>query len=146
MTRREALEKFGSVRRALHRLAIQKLKPIGLGVKQALIIHVVKMKGECSMTELALTSDSDLAAVSRNIASLCKSGWLVRSAHAKDGRQSVIRLGAKAKRRLPDLDRIGDEMAELFQAPITKAEMDQLLKILTKLDDALLEISRPKAD
>jgi len=138
----EVLEKFGSVRRALNRIALQKLKVIGLGTKQALVIRCVEKKGECSITELAQTSESDLAAVSRMITSLVKSGWLTRSVHPGDGRQSIIKISAKAKRHLPELSIIVDDIAQLFSSPISQEELDALGAILTKMDNAFQDIPK----
>jgi MarR family transcriptional regulator, transcriptional regulator for hemolysin len=142
MTCVEVLEKFGSVRRALNRLAVQRLKAVGLGTKQALVLRVVNNKGECSITELAQTSESDLAAVSRMITSLVKSGWLTRSVHPGDGRQSVIKLSPKAKRRMEEIDMIVNDLAELFAAPVTPDELDILYKVLEKMDIAFQDTSK----
>ncbi len=137
MTSISVLEKFGAVRRGLNRLAVQKLRPLKIGPKQMLVIWWVAKRQEPSITDLAEACDSDLAAVSRMISSLVKSGWLTRNQHPEDARQTVIRLGPKAKRRMPELEKIRDEVADAMTKALIRAESEALLQILSKIDDSV---------
>jgi len=134
------LETFGSVRRAIQRLAVKKLKSLKLGTKQVIVLRLISKKGQCSMTELAEASDSDLAAVSRMIASLVKNNWLIRARDPHDGRQAVVKLGTKAKRRLPEIESVVDEIADVVLNTLTASEAASFRSILVKMEKELAQI------
>jgi DNA-binding MarR family transcriptional regulator len=131
------LETFGSVRRAIQRLAVKKLKSLKLGTKQVIVLRLISKKGQCSMTELAEAADSDLAAVSRMIASLVKNSWLTRARDPNDGRQAVLKLGAKAKRRLPEIESVVDDIADVVLDTLTASELESFRAILMKMEKEL---------
>jgi len=131
------LETFGSVRRAIQRLAVKKLKPLKLGTKQVIVLRLINKKGQCSITELAEAADSDLAAVSRMIASLVKNSWLIRTRDPNDARQAVLKLGPKAKRRLPEIEAVVDEIADQSLETLTSDERTAFRSVLQKLEKHL---------
>lgn len=131
------LETFGAVRRAIQRLAVKKLKPLKLGTKQVIVLRLISKKGQCSITELAEAADSDLAAVSRMIASLVKNSWLIRSRDPNDARQAVLKLGPKAKRRLPEIEAVVDEIADQSLETLTSDERAAFRSVLQKLEKHL---------
>lgn len=92
------------------------------------------------MTELAKASDSDLAAVSRMISSLVRSGWFIRSNHPRDARQSIIRLSPKAKRKATDLENLISDMTDVFLGALSETEVEALHNILEKMDNSLAQI------
>lgn len=134
------LETFGSVRRAIQRLAVKKLKTLKLGTKQVIVLRLISKKGQCSITELAEAADSDLAAVSRMIVSLVKNNWLIRAKDPKDGRQAVLKLGSKAKKRLPEIESVVDDIADVVLGSLNSSEVATFRTILGKLEKELAHI------
>lgn len=131
------LETFGAVRRAIQRFAVKKLRPLKLGTKQVIVLRLISKKGQCSITELAEASDSDLAAMSRMIVSLVKNNWLIRSRDPNDARQAVLKLGPKAKRRLPEIESVVDEIADRTLDTLTSEERAVFRSVLEKLEKHL---------
>jgi DNA-binding MarR family transcriptional regulator len=131
------LEMFGSVRRAIQRLAAKKLKALKLGTKQVIVLRLISKKGQCSLTELAEASDSDLAAVSRMIASLEKNNWLTRARDPNDARQAIVKLGPKAKRRLPEIEAVVDEIADEVLHSLSSSEVATFRSLLSKMEKEL---------
>lgn len=140
MDKVKTIERFGSVRRAMFRVAMKRMKAMKVAPRQAVAIHMVAQRGECSMTELAKASDSDLAAVSRMISSLVRSGWFIRSNHPRDARQSIIRLSPKAKRKATDLENLISDMTDVFLGALSETEVEALHNILEKMDNSLAQI------
>lgn len=131
------LEKFGAVRRALMKLGLQRLRPLQLGSRQIVVILTVRRLEECSMTQIAEDVDGDLGAISRMINSLIKANWLTRSPHPTDARQSVIRLGQKAKKRMDEIEAVRNGIADVMTSNLTPAEQDELLALLTKVEASI---------
>ncbi|MEV0374980.1 MarR family transcriptional regulator [Streptomyces sp. NPDC050636] len=52
-----------------------------------------------------------------------------------DRRRNIITISARGRRRLPRLDRVLDDLHDELLAPLSPAERDQLVQLLTRLLD-----------
>ncbi|MBS0519366.1 MAG: MarR family transcriptional regulator [Proteobacteria bacterium] len=132
------------VRRTVSQLS-RKLRPSlqrdGISMAKLSVIGQVHRAGRISPTELAAHEGVRLQTLTRLLAELEADGWLLRTPHETDGRQSLLSLTAQGKKRLADAARASD--ASLAQAigdtldPEDQAALLRACKLLDRLDAAL---------
>jgi DNA-binding MarR family transcriptional regulator len=133
------LDHFAAVRRGLSRMALRRLKDLKLGPKQIVVIRQVYKREQASITELADAVESDLGAASRMISSLVKGKWLVRLPHPADARQSVIKLGEKAKRRMDEINQAVKDVNQFVFDSLGPEDSEQFVRIMNKIEAKLKE-------
>lgn len=131
------LEQFGLVRRQLNRLGIIYLKEIGLGPKQMLLLRFVHKHEHCTMTDIAGGVGSDKASVTRMVNSLVEARYLELMHNKDDQRMIFVTLGSKAKKVIPQIERIYMRVSKDFASSLTAKEKTTLLSILKKIEPGL---------
>lgn len=83
-------------------------KAAGVDIEPSWHLVFIKLKrqGQCTMTELAGDFHMSQPAVTRVIGRMVRKGYVTVSRGEQDGRTKVLRLSAKAERRLPQFERI----------------------------------------
>lgn len=133
-TSTQILEEFGRVRRLLNKIAIQSLTDLKIGVKQMGVLRLVHRQGQCSLTEIAEGIGSDMAATSRMINSLVESSWLKKAVDPVDRRQCIVKLNAKALKKVDEIESVYKEVSNRFTKGLTKGEQYQFYTLLTKIE------------
>ncbi|MFI5524034.1 MarR family winged helix-turn-helix transcriptional regulator [Streptomyces platensis] len=75
---------------------------------------------------------SDLVGVLNELAGR---GLVERVPDPDDRRRNIITVSARGRRRLPRLDKVLDDLHDELLAPLSPAERDQLVQLLTRLLD-----------
>jgi DNA-binding MarR family transcriptional regulator len=95
----------------------------GLSVAKLSVVGQLYRGGAMTPTELAAREGVKLQSLTRLLAELEADGWLVRKAHASDGRQSLLSLTRTGTKRLTSTVRAGDvSLASIIETTLTKAE------------------------
>ncbi|MGA5565068.1 MarR family winged helix-turn-helix transcriptional regulator [Streptomyces platensis] len=66
---------------------------------------------------------------------LAERGLVERVPDPDDRRRNIITISARGRRRLPRLDKVLDDLHDELLAPLSPAERDQLVQLLTRLLD-----------
>ncbi|WP_280700154.1 MarR family transcriptional regulator [Kitasatospora sp. GP82] len=66
---------------------------------------------------------------------LAERGLVERVPDPDDRRRNIITISARGRRRLPCLDKVLDDLHDELLAPLSPAERDQLVQLLTRLLD-----------
>jgi MarR family transcriptional regulator, lower aerobic nicotinate degradation pathway regulator len=133
----KTLEEFGQVRRNLNLLFTNALRPLGLGVKQALILRFLSKRGKASLAELSRDTFTDPAGMTRVITVLMKQGVLCQKEHATDKRRWEMALTPQGKKIAADLEKLYLSLSEKVFKGISTAEKNQFSKTLQKLSGGL---------
>jgi DNA-binding MarR family transcriptional regulator len=120
----------------LHRKLRPSLQRDGISMGKLSVIAQVSRAPGITPTELAAHEGVKIQTLTRLLAELETDGWLRREAHPSDGRQSVLSLTVKGKKRL--LDAVGaNEMAfaHVIAAHVSAEDRAVLLRACAILDD-----------
>jgi len=132
MTSLDILEQFGSVRRCLGRAISPFLQEINIGPKQLVVLRAIGKRGECSMSEIAEATASDMASVTRMVTCLVSSNWVEKQKSEGDQRQWVVKLAAKGLEQWDTINSLVQDIAEVFVSELDKAEQKEFLRLLNK--------------
>ncbi|MDB5945178.1 MAG: MarR family transcriptional regulator [Ramlibacter sp.] len=120
------------------RLAREK---IGLSQAQCRLLGVLAAHGDGHMSQAELAQRLGLSAMA--VGGMCdrmaSAGWLRREAHATDRRINQLHLEPSASKALSSAMDIGDALSARALAGLSSAERTQLLSLLDKARNALLE-------
>ena len=120
------------------RLAREK---IGLSQAQCRLLGVLAAHGDGRMSQAELAQRLGLTAMA--VAGMCdrmaSAGWLRREPHPTDRRINELHLEPSAAKALASAMDIGDALSARALAGLSAAERTQLLGLLGKARDALLE-------
>lgn len=113
----------------------------GISLAKLSVIGQVHRAGRISPTELAAHEGVKLQTLTRLLAELEADGWLLRTRHETDGRQSLLSLTPQGKKRLAEAARASDASLSGVIGDVLGAD-DQILllqacKLLDRLDAAL---------
>jgi DNA-binding MarR family transcriptional regulator len=133
----KTLEEFGQFRRSLNLLFTNALRPLGLGVKQALILRFLSKRGKASLAELSRDTATDPAGMTRVIGVLMKQKVLHQSEHATDKRRWVMSLTPKGKKLAEDVEDIYRSLSDQILKVLGREEKDQFTQTLQKLSRGL---------
>lgn len=102
------LESLMRVRRLIYLQAVQSLKPLGIGPKQASLLRNMKrLAPACCLVDLSKATASDPAAVGRTVDGLTRKGWVKAGPASNDRRRREVSL-------TPDGRRMADRADEIF--------------------------------
>jgi len=93
--------------------------------------------GPCSMSELARHQAVSLPTISKSVDLLVRRGWVERGAGKSDRRQSMVRLTARGRRVLADIQQRAERHVANTLAPLGLAERVQLVAALRVVAGAL---------
>ena len=135
----EALKQIGYLRRGLNLMATQRLKPLGLGPKQGMLLLHLARHSKCSLADLSKATVTDPAATSRAIDSLIRKGWVEQREHPSDKRRWELVLTPRGRKMVKRVDtvycEIGDEVVEALSGPEKKLFLTLLKKLLAGLSE-----------
>ena len=107
----------------------------GLSAGKLSVLGQLYRFGPGSPSELATREGVKLQALTRLLAELESEGWLLREAHASDGRQSVLSLTQPGLKRLADEVREREAgLASVIDAALNVDERARLLDACALLD------------
>ncbi len=128
-----AFEKFWQIRRIVNLLATRDLKPIGIGLKQALLIYYLNREGSTSQAQLARFTGSDPAAIARAVHTLLNQGWIVQKDDHRDRRRHTLVLTARGKALARQISEMFQRLEERFSTALSKEESETLTRLLDKI-------------
>lgn len=120
----------------LHRKLRPNLQRDGISMGKLSVIAQVSRAPGITPTELAAHEGVKIQTLTRLLAELEVDGWLRREAHPTDGRQSVLSLTAKGKKRLADA--VGESeaaFAHVLAMHVDAEDRAVLLRACEILDD-----------
>ncbi|UKY48254.1 MarR family winged helix-turn-helix transcriptional regulator [Streptomyces inhibens] len=128
--------------RLLSQLSARSDRLINEGLAQAdarkwhyAVLASLQEYGPGSQAELSRRSGiyrSDMVSVLNELA---ERGLVERVPDPDDRRRNIITISARGRRRLPRLDKVLDDLHDELLAPLSPAERDQLVQLLTRLLD-----------
>lgn len=132
------------IRRTVSQLC-RKLRPSfqrdGVSMGKLSVIGQLNRAGPISPTELAVREGVKIQTLTRMLAELESEGWLIRTPHESDGRQSLLSLTPQGKKRLADAAKANDaSLARIMEATLSADDRRLLLRaceLLDGLDEAL---------
>ncbi len=148
----QTLEEFGQFRRNLNLLFTNALRPLGLGVKQALILRFLSKRGKASLAELSRDTATDPAGMTRVVGVLMKQKVLHQNEHATDKRRWVMSLTPKGKKLAEDVEELYLSLSQQVFKGLSQKEKTQFAKTLQKLSRGLprksdrLDIAIPEGE
>ncbi|QKV96160.1 MarR family transcriptional regulator [Streptomyces sp. NA02950] len=128
--------------RLLSQLAVRSDRLISEGLAQVdarkwhyAVLASLQEYGPGSQAELSRRSGiyrSDMVGVLNELA---ERDLVERVPDPDDRRRNIITISARGRRRLPRLDKVLDDLHDELLAPLSPAERDQLVQLLTRLLD-----------
>lgn len=126
------LESYGHFRRSLARLGAAQFKKTDLGFFQMSIIYFLGSDEASSCSELAECTQTDPAAVSRALTSMCKLGLITRVKHQTDRRRERIQLTSAGKQKAVEVFKARDQIAGKIAQALNSKEAKELARLLEK--------------
>lgn len=120
----------------LHRKLRPNLRRDGISMGKLSVIAQVSRRPGMTPTELAEHEGVKVQTLTRLLAELEADGWLLREAHPTDGRQTILSLTPKGKKRL--FDAVGESeaaFAHVIAANVSAEDRAVLLRACAILDD-----------
>jgi len=133
----ELLEQYGSMRRSMGRAITPYLHQMDIGPKQLLVLRAIGKRGECSMSDIAEATASDMASVTRMVASLVNSGWVDKQRAEGDRRQWRVKLAPKGLAQWDTIDAFFHSLAAAFVSELSDAEQEEFSRLLAKVQKGL---------
>ena len=115
----------------------EELVKSGFSLTEARVLFELATHPSCSASEIATELNLDAGYLSRILRKFAEERLLVRSAQAKDARQSVLRLTRKGKAAFADLDRRSAQQANGVLADLTPASRSDLMRALRVVEKVL---------
>jgi DNA-binding MarR family transcriptional regulator len=132
------LEAYSKLRRELTRIGAAKLKPVGLGLKQMVILYRL-IESPRTMTELTDYAQSDKASTTRTVEALARAGLVRRRDHGDDRRKRVIQLTAKGQQKAKRAEEVRNSIGECLDETLTAQERKTLTELLGKVVASLAQ-------
>ncbi|MEW9676802.1 MarR family transcriptional regulator [Lentibacillus sp. L22] len=115
------------------------LKPFNLAPEQNFIMMMLWKKDGISSHELVSELKKDKASIARMINSLEGKGYIKKVEHPSDKRTFRIHLTDEGKRLAHSVLPVQQKIRETIAANMTKEEMNELQRLITKVIDNVLE-------
>jgi DNA-binding MarR family transcriptional regulator len=107
----------------------------GLTAQEAAVLVRCAEAKEISAGKLAQAMGRDKGKITRFIDRLEAAGFVRRESDSRDGRLLIIKLTARARRAVPGLKRIFDQVREQFIAGIQSDDLNRLGSVLSQLHE-----------
>jgi DNA-binding MarR family transcriptional regulator len=127
------LDELGRLRRGINLMAVQILKPVEVGPKQALILSHLYSRKTCSLADLSRSTITDPAATGRTVDTLIKRGWIDQREHPTDRRQWVVQLTSKGKQIAREVERLRHQLATDVISKLSHSEKKTFALLVRKL-------------
>ena len=131
MSNNNVLSSFSVFRRELTLLAATKLKELGFGKSQMIVLYQLSL-APASMGELSDHLQSDPSAATRTVAALKKAGWVRSASDHADRRRTLIELTAKGRKKAVLANELRNYISEKLEETLTLQEQNKLAELLTK--------------
>ncbi|MGJ9382225.1 MarR family winged helix-turn-helix transcriptional regulator [Salipaludibacillus sp. CF4.18] len=118
--------------RLLSKQLNEQLQEHNLYTSQWTILYTLSQKGPMTQTEIWQYLKVEAPTVTRTLARMETSGWIVRTP-GKDKRERFVKLSEEAKEKLPVVEQSIEKFENLYLAHLTVQEQQQLQQILEKL-------------
>ncbi|MET9647854.1 MarR family winged helix-turn-helix transcriptional regulator [Streptomyces syringium] len=118
------------------RLVGEALAREGMRMPHHAVLSAVADLGPVAQAELGRTTGFDPKDMVGILNDLQADGLVTRTPDPGDRRKNAITITPEGRRRLTRLAKLGDEANEALLAPLTPAEREQFLTLLTRVVDA----------
>ncbi len=112
----------------------------GVTVAQCHLLLEVELRGQTSVTELALALELDKSTLSRAVDALCRSGLLDRVADPESRRQQVISLTAQGKAKAAAINVLCDRFYERLLDSVPAGKRDAAMESVSLLGEAMRKV------
>ncbi len=129
----QLLALFRSFRRSLNLGAVHRLKPLGIGPKQAAVMMCIRQYGPVPAVKLAEETWSDPAAITRVVEVLVENGLLAKKGNESDRRKWVIDLTAKGRQVVRRIAALQTQFSKQVFGKLAKREQSALMNVMGKL-------------
>ncbi len=124
---------FSRINRAMIRIGDQRLKVVGFASAQLPVLTALKDGAKLSQGELARWAKVEQPTMAQLLARMERDGLIKREADPADGRSSLVSLTKAAMTRIPEGRAILHQGNEEMLRGFSKAEVEVLLGLLTRL-------------
>ena len=129
----ETFEQYALVRRSLSLHVNTLIKDMPLGHRQLTIMRWLNRKGQMNLKTLALYTYTDPGTITRSDAQMIKQGLVEKVQNPKDGREWFVRISKKGQKYMPAVNKVYQQLADLFVDALSEKEQEQLGKLLKKV-------------
>ena len=141
MSHYKLLEKYFKLKRAMNVRAVNILKDLEIGPKQASILRCISREGAVSSARLAELTLSDPAAITRSIDILTERGLVSKKDSTTDRRAWVLHLTPKGERIGKQIMRRLEAFSTEIFGKLSAKEISQLSDLLMKMIKVLEELN-----
>jgi DNA-binding MarR family transcriptional regulator len=132
-SKNDFLEVYGALKRELGAISSQELKKYKFGRNQMHVVSSLMRFGPLSTSDLAELTQSDPASTTRTVQALDKLGWIKKVADTKDQRRTLVELTAKGQKHAGKVHAIRETITEQVKKTVSKKELDETVRLLTKI-------------
>lgn len=138
MKTRDVISLISKIRQKVNGLIVSELSRNGiegLAVSHGDILYALFQKQRMTMAEIAGRIARDKSTVTALIDKLVKQGYVMKERDSEDTRVVYVTLTPKGQELAPLFEAISGKLLETFYTDITEEEKQELLRILSKIDD-----------
>ncbi|WP_138757399.1 MarR family winged helix-turn-helix transcriptional regulator [Modestobacter altitudinis] len=99
------------------------------------VLAALHESGPASQAELGRRVGLDRSDVTAAVGALASAGQVVRETDPADRRRNTVRISDRGTERLQDLDRLVHSAQDQLLAPLSPAEREELVRLLTVVVD-----------
>ncbi len=111
------------------------LRPLGLRAKEFAVMNAVAHTGEPSQQAIGAAMEIDPSGLIATIDALEERGWLERRRDPADRRRNMVVLTDAGRAKLDEGRAVARQRAEQLLEPLSSAERQALLELLSKVDE-----------
>lgn len=137
LNNQQLLRTFGHVRRKISTKANLQFSSLKINPHQVSLLRALAEHHVLSVSELATTTGSEVASVSRTLRTLFKENWVVREEDPRDERRWRLKLTPKGRRTVKRLEVEHQALARQLFRGFSLAERRQLGSLLKKWEKHL---------
>lgn len=132
---------FADISRLARREFDRRVSDLGLTRAQWLFLYYLARQPGCTQSELAEILQLEKITISRQAERLEKAGWITRNDRANDGRAYRLKLTARARGTIRNLERRADRLREEYLEGVSSPHRRILLSELIVIKKNLLRLT-----
>ncbi|MEO6993293.1 MAG: MarR family transcriptional regulator [Lacunisphaera sp.] len=132
---------FADISRLARREFDRRVCDLGLTRAQWLFLYYLARQPGCTQSELAEILQLEKITISRQAERLEKAGWITRNDRANDGRAYRLKLTARARGTIRNLERRADRLREEYLEGVSSPHRRILLSELIVIKKNLLRLT-----
>ncbi len=132
---------FADISRLARREFDRRVRDLGLTRAQWLFLYYLARQPGCTQSELAEILQLEKITISRQAERLEKAGWIARDDRANDGRAYRLKLTARARGTIRELDLRADRLRDDYLEGVSVQNRQILLTELTVIKKNLLRLT-----